>query len=369
MPHPIAEPGAYRLPVGTARGRVGRLACALLLLCAADLAAPQSQPPPVTTFDKHLLRALQGDAGAMNFIAFMLYHGEGVEQDLDEAHYWFHEAAEHGSVLAARNLGMLHSHAIRGVPEALEDAEEANYWFSRVAASGREGAIALAEGSRAAFFEQLHASLAQASRREEAGRRIFTMFCAGCHGFDGIAAYPAAPSFARGERLEKDDPALLQSIRDGIGVMPAWRGTLSDEMLLATLAYIRGDLHRPAEDPAHASKGAPVPGAPAGDAATYERFCAGCHGLNGVAYYVNSPSFALGERLEKSDAELAASIANGIGEMPKWDYLVDPGLITGLVRHVRELERSFQRGIIEPLHGSPDRYYLFRDTGEHMRKR
>ena len=40
----------------------------------------------------------------------------------------------------------------------------------------------------------------------------------------------------------------------------------------------------------------------------YITFCAGCHGFNDIAYYVNSPSFALGERLQKSDHELQKSI-------------------------------------------------------------
>ena len=35
------------------------------------------------------------------------------------------------------------------------------------------------------------------------GSEVYLTFCAGCHGFDGIAAYPPAPSFALGERLHQ----------------------------------------------------------------------------------------------------------------------------------------------------------------------
>ncbi len=52
------------------------------------------------------------------------------------------------------------------------------------------------------------------------GGRVFLTYCAGCHGFDGFADYPPAPSFSMGERLEKDDRMLLQSILNGKGGCP-----------------------------------------------------------------------------------------------------------------------------------------------------
>jgi mono/diheme cytochrome c family protein len=68
---------------------------------------------------------------------------------------------------------------------------------------------------------------------------------------------------------------------------------------------------------------------PVGDQAVsgekiYLQFCGGCHGFNGIAWYVNSPSFALRERLEKSDVELTNSIKNGLGAMPAWEYMLGP---------------------------------------------
>jgi len=327
---------------------------------------------PVTTYDKFLGPALSGNPDAQTFIGFMLFHGEGVEQDMEEAHYWFHQAAEQGSVIAQRNLGILHSRALKSFPEVFEDAEEANYWFSKFANSGNGGRSEVADTSRAKFFSNLDESLESASTPEQAGQQIFSTFCAGCHGFNGIAAYPSAPSFARGERLDKSDKELMESMLNGLGVMPSWQGTLSTEMLLSTLTYIRNRLHTPENsevenDDSMTSDSASASGRSV--EAIYVRYCAGCHGLNGVAYYVNSPSFALGQRLEKSDEELAGSIRNGIGEMPKWGVLIDPDVIPDLVVFVRELQRSFQRGIMEPLHDSPDLYYLFRNTDEHMRNR
>ncbi|RLA32335.1 MAG: hypothetical protein DRR03_08745, partial [Gammaproteobacteria bacterium] len=101
-----------------------------------------------TTYDKFLGPALSGDPDAQAFIGFMLFHGEGVEQDMEEAHYWFHQAAEQGNVIAQRNLAILHSRALKSVPEVFEDAEEANFWFSRFAKSGGGDRSEAADASR-----------------------------------------------------------------------------------------------------------------------------------------------------------------------------------------------------------------------------
>ncbi|MCB1876724.1 MAG: cytochrome c [Chromatiales bacterium] len=73
----------------------------------------------------------------------------------------------------------------------------------------------------------------------ERGRTVFLTYCAGCHGFDGLAFLPFAPSFAMGERMYKSDYELLRSIRRGRNGMPSWEGKLPDDWLTAALAYIR----------------------------------------------------------------------------------------------------------------------------------
>lgn len=71
------------------------------------------------------------------------------------------------------------------------------------------------------------------------GRHVFLTYCSGCHGFDGLAFYPAAPSFAMGDRLTKSDAELLRSIFNGRGAMPSWQGKLPEHWLEQALAYIR----------------------------------------------------------------------------------------------------------------------------------
>jgi mono/diheme cytochrome c family protein len=55
------------------------------------------------------------------------------------------------------------------------------------------------------------------------GKTTFVSICSSCHGLDGIATLDYAPSFAKCQRLDKDDVAPLVSVRDGIGGrMPPW---------------------------------------------------------------------------------------------------------------------------------------------------
>jgi mono/diheme cytochrome c family protein len=51
----------------------------------------------------------------------------------------------------------------------------------------------------------------------------------------------------------------------------------------------------------------------------YDAYCGACHGFDGVPLLPNTPNFAIGERLEKSDDELLKSIRDGKGKiMPGW---------------------------------------------------
>ena len=71
------------------------------------------------------------------------------------------------------------------------------------------------------------------------GRNVFLTYCSGCHGFDGLAFYPPAPSFSMGDRLHKSDAELMQNILQGRGAMPSWESKLPRHWLEQALAYIR----------------------------------------------------------------------------------------------------------------------------------
>lgn len=71
------------------------------------------------------------------------------------------------------------------------------------------------------------------------GETVFLKFCAGCHGFEGQANYEYAPSFSLGERLQKDDRELLQSVLNGKNNMPPWRNKLPVQDLRNAISYLR----------------------------------------------------------------------------------------------------------------------------------
>lgn len=99
---------------------------------------------------------------------------------------------------------------------------------------------------------------------------------------------------------------------------------------------------------------APHPGQP-----LYEKFCAGCHGFNGISAYVRSPSFALGEAVDKDDANLLVTLLRGKGEMPNWDDKFSYGQLVDVLRFVRTLPGRYEQGVGQSLRPAPPVFYLF----------
>ena len=50
---------------------------------------------------------------------------------------------------------------------------------------------------------------------------------------------PGIPDFSSGDGLFLPDPDLLNQIRDGKDMMPAYRGIIEDEEILDVIAYLR----------------------------------------------------------------------------------------------------------------------------------
>ena len=73
-----------------------------------------------------------------------------------------------------------------------------------------------------------------------AGQELYDSYCGTCHGFNGAPLLPNVPDFSVGERMDRSDSELLDSIKDGKGrTMPAWLGILSNQECEAVLQYIR----------------------------------------------------------------------------------------------------------------------------------
>lgn len=87
----------------------------------------------------------------------------------------------------------------------------------------------------------------------ERGAAVYATYCASCHQADGTGLVGgralAGPFAGPDSRLSQSDEALLASIREGktgaVGMMPPWRGVLSDQQQRDALAYIRATFTAP----------------------------------------------------------------------------------------------------------------------------
>ena len=215
-------------------------AVALLVLaagaCGFDLGGPTGARPPATTYEKFLAKAEAGDSESQNLIGFMLYFGEGAPKDLQGAHDWFHKAADQGNATAQRNLAIMHDLGV-GVPAEHREAD------TYLQVSGSDAPTTSNGTALALWPENLAEAVARATDESpkdgSRGKDAFVTFCAGCHGLNGVAAYVNSPSFALGERMDKSDAMLLQSIMNGRGLMPDWGNKLAQKDLVAVLAFVR----------------------------------------------------------------------------------------------------------------------------------
>ncbi len=91
----------------------------------------------------------------------------------------------------------------------------------------------------------------------------------------------------------------------------------------------------------------------------YLTFCAGCHGSVGIAEFVLAPSFALGERMEKSLGELLNTVLHGHVNMPRWDDKLPEAWLEQALVYARSLEDQFRWGLIRRPVTLPEYYFRF----------
>lgn len=69
----------------------------------------------------------------------------------------------------------------------------------------------------------------------------------------------------------------------------------------------------------------------------YQENCAACHGYDGVPMVAGAANFSVGERLDKSDAELLGIIRNGKDNMPPWEDMLSGRDQATALFYVRQL--------------------------------
>jgi cytochrome c6 len=71
------------------------------------------------------------------------------------------------------------------------------------------------------------------------GGKLYQSHCLNCHGASGAGEIPNIPDFSRGESLLQPDNTLLETIKSGKGMMPAFRGIFTDDEIRDVIAYVR----------------------------------------------------------------------------------------------------------------------------------
>ena len=104
------------------------------------------------------------------------------------------------------------------------------------------GLAAIIVGSQLVIAAPKEADSPSADRAD--GKRIFTRYCAGCHGPEGkgdgyLLLGPEPANLTRLATKTKPDVALLNTIHEGKPNMPSWKARLSEKESRAVLAYIR----------------------------------------------------------------------------------------------------------------------------------
>lgn len=71
------------------------------------------------------------------------------------------------------------------------------------------------------------------------GQQLYMTHCAGCHGMNGISVIPQAKDFSRANLLAQPDQSLIDLVRSGRDMMPAYFGILNDSEILDVINYLR----------------------------------------------------------------------------------------------------------------------------------
>ena len=71
------------------------------------------------------------------------------------------------------------------------------------------------------------------------GKEIYALNCQICHAVDGQGTVAGAPNFKIDNNLIKPDIELFKHISSGKGMMPAFRGMLSEQDILDVISHLR----------------------------------------------------------------------------------------------------------------------------------
>jgi cytochrome c6 len=72
-----------------------------------------------------------------------------------------------------------------------------------------------------------------------AGSNIYVLHCVSCHGGDGRGEIAGTPSFREGRLMSRSTSELMNTVKSGRNLMPAFRGVLDEQQIDDVITYIR----------------------------------------------------------------------------------------------------------------------------------
>lgn len=203
------------------------------------------------------------------------------------------------------------------------------------------------------------------------GKAIFAANCAACHGAQGGGGGPFPPLAGNPHVAAADTATLITTVLNGRsspievngrsygGVMPSWKGTLSNADIAAVLSYVRSAWGNDA--PIVTTDQVAAANAPSGmsGAQIFAAKCATCHQARGQGT-VKIPPLAGNPVVTASDpAQMIGIIVNGRsgpltvngtaynGKMPTWSGQLSNADIAAVATYVRSAWGNNAAGISE----------------------
>lgn len=203
------------------------------------------------------------------------------------------------------------------------------------------------------------------------GKAVFTTYCAGCHQATGLGGGPFPPLAGNPDVTAADTSSLITTVLNGRsgpmetngrtygGVMPAWRGTLSNGEIAAVLSYIRsawGNNAAIVTADQVASAGSP---SGLSGAQIFATKCATCHQAHGQGTALIPPLAGNPDVNAADPTKMVAVIVNGRsgplvvngktydGKMPTWKGHLSNADIAAVATYVRSSWGNHAPGVTE----------------------
>ena len=203
------------------------------------------------------------------------------------------------------------------------------------------------------------------------GKTIYLTNCAGCHQATGAGGGPFPPLAGNADVTGANTAALLSTVLNGRsgpivangkpygGVMPAWKGTLSNAQIAAVISYVRSAWGNTAAIVSEEQVAAA--GAPSGlsGAQIFSAKCATCHGAQGQGSATVPPLAGNADVAAADPKMMIATIVNGRGgpltvngksyngKMPTWSGQLSNADIAGVATYIRSAWGNSASGVTE----------------------